>query len=104
MYYYHNLEDIDIKHTKILNDPNKESGERETHIYISGNEEYAQIDAEHPAIIKYLLKHPEFKLDKDGIVTTLDKDGNEIIVAIKGKIPRNCVRFSLKPRARFDKL
>ena len=103
-YFYKNENEIDLKKTKIVNDPNLSPEERETHFYITGDDEYAEIDAAHPAWIKHLLNHPEFTPDDKGIVTTLDKNGNEVIVGVKGKIPRNCIRTSLKPRERFDKL
>lgn len=102
-YLYKNKEEVEWDKTKIVRDPNLMQEEIETHIWID-EDGYAYIDASHPVWIKHLLNHQEFILDNKGVVITTDGNGNEIIVGVKGKIPRNCIRTSEKPRQRFDKL
>jgi len=103
-YLYKDSDDICWNNARIVSDPNLIPEERETHIYFYDNDDYAYIDSSQPAWIKHLISHNEFICDPKGVVTTMDDNGNEIVVGIKGKLPKNCIRTSSKPRQRFDKL
>ena len=101
-YDYKNYNDIDWDNARIAVNPDTKPHERETYISMDGESDRATIDTMDPAWIKHLIKHPLFECDK--VTCTKDRNGNEIIVEIKGTLPKNCIRTSIRPRKRFDRL
>jgi len=103
-YYTKSFEEIDWKSARIAADPLRSPYERETYIRMNEETDIAVIDAMSPAWIKHLIQHPEFTCDPKGVTCTKDRNDKEIIVAISGTLPKNCIRTSIRPRKRFDRL
>lgn len=99
-YIYKNKEDVDWDNVTICSDPYTGPYERETVINMNDDEDMASLYSAQPAWIKYLVNHEHFEINEDG-VTMVDDDR---VVAVKGTMPKNCIRASKHPRQRFDKL
>ena len=74
--------------------------ERELSILVNDDEEMALVSCSQKSVMKYLLlDNKNFKIINKGLGV---KNGK--IVGVNGKISRNCIRFSKKPRKRFGRL
>jgi len=104
VYYYKSFEEIDWKSARIVADPERLPAERETYTTMNEETDIAEINAMSKVWIKHLSQHPEFTCDPKGVTCMKDRNGNEIIVEIKGTLPKNCIRTSIRPRKRFDRL
>ena len=101
-YYCKDFHEINWDTAKIAIDPETMPHERETYISMDDEKGDATIETMQPIWIKHLIKHPLFNCDR--VTCKKDRKGNEIIVAVNGSLPRNCIRTSIRPRKRFDRL
>ena len=92
------LNNIDLRKLKVKNCPDLLKHERETHIYLDDEDDYAYIETWQVPWIKYLIEHEYFQPER----VWLTED--DYIVGLEGKMPKNCIRASKRPRARFDKI
>ena len=98
IYSVTDINDIDLSKVTVKRDPTLDPYERETHIWMNDDSEYAEIETFQPVWIKYLLQHRYFEITKIWMI-----NGN-IVVGLEGRIPRNCIRAMKSPRNRFDKM
>ena len=96
--YKAKLGDIDLNKATVRSNPDMTPWERETIILMNDDSNDAEITTWQVVITKHLMQHQFCKVEH---VWMID---NETIVGLDAIIPKTCIRTSIKPRQRFDKI
>lgn len=78
--------------TDVHSDPGLSAIERETVIHWSAADDMAHVASEEPAVIRWLLDHPEYEETR----SRSDSDGQTFS---KGRLPVGCVKLSGESRS-----
>jgi hypothetical protein len=89
---------LDLNKIVVRSNPEMLPYERETIILMNDTSISAEITTWQRIWVQHLLEHRFFEVEHVWMT-----DDNTI-VGVDGRIPKNCIRSSFRPRKRFDKI